>query len=149
MLVIDPGKWGGRRKGSGRYVEPTVPVRVPAKFVGEVEAFIRKAPYKLPLYVVGNAFARICHIRGLAEEAYVKSDAAVTDKKYNSFFTATGIVFNTAKETRWAARASRSGGAVRCAHERMLGPTSIRFGGLQISEWTYMMAIQRKLFNVL
>jgi outer membrane immunogenic protein len=32
---------------------------------------------------------------------YVKGGAAVTDNKYNSFFTATGVVFNQASETRW------------------------------------------------
>ena len=36
------------------YNERTVPVRVPAKLVGEVKAFIRKAPRKLPLIVVGK-----------------------------------------------------------------------------------------------
>ena len=32
---------------------------------------------------------------------YVKGGAAVTDNKYSSFFTATGIVFNQASDTRW------------------------------------------------
>src|SRR5262245_52760321 len=32
---------------------------------------------------------------------YVKGGAAVTDNKYNSFFTATGVVFNQTSETRW------------------------------------------------
>ena len=32
---------------------------------------------------------------------YVKGGAAVTDNKYDSFFTATGVVFNRASETRW------------------------------------------------
>jgi outer membrane immunogenic protein len=32
---------------------------------------------------------------------YLKGGAAVTDNKYNSFFTATGVVLNTANETRW------------------------------------------------
>jgi hypothetical protein len=36
------------------YDEPTVPIRVPAKLVGEVKALIRKAKRKLPLYVVGK-----------------------------------------------------------------------------------------------
>jgi hypothetical protein len=55
MQTNQPVKRGARRgrpRGSGRYGEPTVPVRVPAKLVGEVEAFIRKAKRKLPLYVV-------------------------------------------------------------------------------------------------
>jgi outer membrane immunogenic protein len=33
--------------------------------------------------------------------AYVKGGAAVTDNKYSSFFTATGVVFNQTTETRW------------------------------------------------
>jgi outer membrane immunogenic protein len=32
---------------------------------------------------------------------YVKGGAAVTDNRYNSFFTATGVVFNQASESRW------------------------------------------------
>jgi outer membrane immunogenic protein len=32
---------------------------------------------------------------------YVKGGAAVTDNRYSSFFTATGIVWNQASETRW------------------------------------------------
>jgi outer membrane immunogenic protein len=32
---------------------------------------------------------------------YVKGGAAVTDNKYDSFFTATGVVFNQTNETRW------------------------------------------------
>jgi outer membrane immunogenic protein len=32
---------------------------------------------------------------------YVKGGAAVTDNKYNSFFTATGVVWNQASDTRW------------------------------------------------
>jgi len=32
---------------------------------------------------------------------YVKGGAAVTDDKYNGFVTGTGLVFDTAKETRW------------------------------------------------
>lgn len=32
---------------------------------------------------------------------YVKGGAAVTDNQYSSFFTATGIVWNHASETRW------------------------------------------------
>jgi outer membrane immunogenic protein len=31
----------------------------------------------------------------------VKGGAAVTDNKYSSFFTATGIQFNEASDTRW------------------------------------------------
>jgi outer membrane immunogenic protein len=36
---------------------------------------------------------------------YVKGGAAVTDDKYSSFFTATGIVWNQASETRWGGAA--------------------------------------------
>jgi outer membrane immunogenic protein len=32
---------------------------------------------------------------------YVKGGAAVTDNQYSSFFTATGVVWNQASETRW------------------------------------------------
>jgi outer membrane immunogenic protein len=32
---------------------------------------------------------------------YVKGGAAVTDNSYNSFFTATGVTFNQASDTRW------------------------------------------------
>jgi outer membrane immunogenic protein len=32
---------------------------------------------------------------------YVKGGAAVTDNKYSSFFTATGVVFNQASDVRW------------------------------------------------
>jgi outer membrane immunogenic protein len=32
---------------------------------------------------------------------YLKGGAAVTDNKYSSFFTGTGVVFNQASETRW------------------------------------------------
>ena len=32
---------------------------------------------------------------------YVKGGAAVTDNKYSNAFTATGVVFNTARDTRW------------------------------------------------
>ena len=32
---------------------------------------------------------------------YVKGGGAVTDNKYNSFFTASGITWNTATDTRW------------------------------------------------
>jgi len=32
---------------------------------------------------------------------YVKGGAAVTDNKYDSFFTATNVVFNSTRETRW------------------------------------------------
>jgi hypothetical protein len=55
MQNIPEVKRGGRRvgagrlKGSGRYGEPTVPIRVPATLAGEVEALIRKAKRKLPL----------------------------------------------------------------------------------------------------
>jgi hypothetical protein len=45
----------GRPKGSGRYGEPTVPVRVPVTLVAEVEAFVRKAKRKLPLFVMGKS----------------------------------------------------------------------------------------------
>jgi len=36
---------------------------------------------------------------------YVKGGAAVTDNKYSSFFTATGIPFNQASDTRWGGAA--------------------------------------------
>jgi len=36
---------------------------------------------------------------------YVKGGAAVTDNKYSSFFTATGVVFNQASDTRWGGTA--------------------------------------------
>jgi outer membrane immunogenic protein len=36
---------------------------------------------------------------------YVKGGAAVTDNKYSSFFTATGIQFNQATDTRWGGAA--------------------------------------------
>jgi outer membrane immunogenic protein len=36
---------------------------------------------------------------------YVKGGAAVTDNSYSSFFTATGIQFNQASETRWGGAA--------------------------------------------
>jgi outer membrane immunogenic protein len=32
---------------------------------------------------------------------YVKGGAAVTDNKYSTFFTATGVVYNQASDTRW------------------------------------------------
>jgi outer membrane immunogenic protein len=32
---------------------------------------------------------------------YVKGGAAVTDNRYTSAFTGTGVVFNSATETRW------------------------------------------------
>jgi len=32
---------------------------------------------------------------------YVKGGAAVTDNRYRSFFTGTGVVFNQTDETRW------------------------------------------------
>jgi DNA polymerase V len=58
MQTAQPVKRGGRRIGAGRpkgtykYGEPTVPPRVPAKLVGEVKALCRKAPRKLPLFVM-------------------------------------------------------------------------------------------------
>jgi outer membrane immunogenic protein len=36
---------------------------------------------------------------------YVKGGAAVTDNKYSSFFTATGVVWNQTTETRWGGAA--------------------------------------------
>jgi outer membrane immunogenic protein len=42
---------------------------------------------------VGYAFSNVL--------LYVKGGAAVTDNRYNSAFTATGVVFNSASETRW------------------------------------------------
>jgi hypothetical protein len=35
-------------------MDPPFPFRVPAKLAGEVEAFIRKAKCKLPLFLVGK-----------------------------------------------------------------------------------------------
>jgi outer membrane immunogenic protein len=32
---------------------------------------------------------------------YVKGGAAITDNKYNSYFTATGTIFNQTNDTRW------------------------------------------------
>jgi hypothetical protein len=49
-MSIENPLWGAPRI----HGEPTVPVRVPAKLVGEVKALIRKAPRKLPLFVVGK-----------------------------------------------------------------------------------------------
>jgi outer membrane immunogenic protein len=46
---------------------------------------------------------------------YVKGGAAVTDNKYSSFFTATGVVWNQASETRW-------GGAVGTGLELGFAP---------------------------
>ena len=44
-----------RRVGRpSKYGERTVPVRVPVKLAGEVEALCRKAPRKLPLFVMVN-----------------------------------------------------------------------------------------------
>ena len=47
---------------------------------------------------------------------YVKGGAAVTDNKYSSFFTASGIQFNSASDTRW-------GGAVGTGIEVSLAPS--------------------------
>lgn len=59
MQTIQPVKrrnrsGGGRPKGSGRYGEPTVPLRVPASLADEVKSLIRTAPRKLPLVLVGQ-----------------------------------------------------------------------------------------------
>ena len=62
MQTIQPVKRGGRRigagrpKGSGRYGELTVPVRVPVGIIEELglENILRKAKRKLPLFVVGK-----------------------------------------------------------------------------------------------
>jgi hypothetical protein len=60
MQTAQPVKRGGRRIGAGRpkgtykYGEPTVPLRVLAKLVGEVNALCGKAPRKLPLFVMVN-----------------------------------------------------------------------------------------------
>jgi hypothetical protein len=43
-----------RRRVSSKYGERTVTIRMPAKLVGEVEALIRKAPRKLPLFLMVN-----------------------------------------------------------------------------------------------
>jgi outer membrane immunogenic protein len=42
---------------------------------------------------VGYAFSNVL--------LYVKGGGAVTDNRYSSFFTATGVVFNQTNETRW------------------------------------------------
>jgi hypothetical protein len=47
----------GRPKGSGRYGERTVPVRVPESILhdlGCVDELLRKAKRKLPLFVMGK-----------------------------------------------------------------------------------------------
>jgi outer membrane immunogenic protein len=46
---------------------------------------------------------------------YVKGGAAVTDNKYSSFFTAAGVQFNAASDTRW-------GGAVGAGIEYSFAP---------------------------
>jgi len=46
---------------------------------------------------------------------YVKGGAAVTDNKYSSFFTASGVQFNSASDTRW-------GGAVGTGLEMSFAP---------------------------
>jgi outer membrane immunogenic protein len=56
---------------------------------------------------VGYAFSNVL--------LYVKGGAAVTDNKYNSFFTGTGVIFNSASETRW-------GGAVGAGIEFGFAP---------------------------
>jgi DNA polymerase V len=40
----------GRKAGSGRYGEKTVPVRLPLSLVGPVQDFVEAQGYKLPLY---------------------------------------------------------------------------------------------------
>lgn len=55
MQTIQSRKRPGPKPGSGRYGEPTVPLRVPAKLVDEIKSMIRKAPRKLTLYVVGKS----------------------------------------------------------------------------------------------
>jgi outer membrane immunogenic protein len=42
---------------------------------------------------VGYAFSNVL--------LYVKGGAAVTDDRYDSFFTGTGVIFNSVSETRW------------------------------------------------
>jgi outer membrane immunogenic protein len=56
---------------------------------------------------VGYAFSNVL--------LYVKGGAAVTDNKYDSFFTGTGAIFNSATETRW-------GGAVGAGIEFGFAP---------------------------
>jgi outer membrane immunogenic protein len=56
---------------------------------------------------VGYAFSNVL--------LYVKGGGAVTDNKYSSFFTATGVQIYTASETRW-------GGAVGAGVEFGFGP---------------------------
>jgi hypothetical protein len=54
MQTIQPVKQGGQRKGagrpkgSGRYGEATVPVHVPAKLLGEVQALIARRQFTQP-----------------------------------------------------------------------------------------------------
>jgi outer membrane immunogenic protein len=40
-----------------------------------------------------------------APQRFLKGGAAVTDNKYSSFFTATGVQFNQASDTRWGGAA--------------------------------------------
>jgi DNA polymerase V len=60
MQIIQPVKRGGRRvgagrpKGSGRYGETTVTVRVPKSKVGRALHIIEGWPTRLPLIVVGK-----------------------------------------------------------------------------------------------
>jgi outer membrane immunogenic protein len=56
---------------------------------------------------VGYAFSNVL--------LYVKGGAAVTDNRYDSFFTGTGVIFNSASETRW-------GGAVGAGIEFGFAP---------------------------
>jgi hypothetical protein len=60
MQTIQPVKQGGRRrgagrpKGSGRYGELTVPIRIPASLLHEAACLIRSNGRKRRLYVVGS-----------------------------------------------------------------------------------------------
>lgn len=56
MQTIQTSKRGGRRvgagrpKGSGRFGEPTVPVRVPLSLADEVESFVAQGGRTLPVF---------------------------------------------------------------------------------------------------
>jgi hypothetical protein len=59
---------------------------------------------------------------------YMKGGAAVTDNRYSSFFTATGIVWNQANETRW-------GGALGTGIEFGFAPNCQSASNTIISLW--------------
>jgi hypothetical protein len=76
MQIIQPVKRGGRRrdvgrpKGTGRYGEPTMPVRVPANLVCEVEVLIQRRKFTRPLYEVGG-LPKLDDVENGSEEAPV------------------------------------------------------------------------------